>query len=153
MRGFAMTPVLFVGLILIVGMMLLTFMDMDFRASEGIAHEGRLNKLAGGYLENRTSAEVSLFYYSALSAAESSAVPELESRISGRIGHPVHVTGCSADGFDVYYDESYTAREMESSINRTYRVEKRINCDAVLQLVYRNVTLNCGTEIFRCFWP
>ena len=139
-KGFAITPVLFVGLALVTGLMLINFTDLDRRVSEGISKESQLNRLQSAFFENMTATETLLLFYSANESTYASTKSNLESRISARMGGPVSIPLCGDIGFVVEFNETFSMGTLEAFLNRTYSLQKVILCEHVNGLTGRNTT-------------
>ena len=150
MKGFTITPVLFMGLIIITGIMLITFTDMDRMVSEGISKESQLNKLQAALMENRTSTEMLLLFHSANESTHAGTRPGLENAIAARMGGPVEIVSCLSDRFTVRFSQTFCQQELDSSINTTYTVSRILDCGRINGLTGRNATVDCGGATLSC---
>ncbi len=149
-KGFTITPILFIGMILITGIMLLTFTDLDRRVSEGISKESQLNKLQAALLENRTSTEALLLFHSANESTYAGTKSGLEAAIGTRMGGISEIVSCLSDRFTVQFNQTFYQRSMDSIVNTTYTVSRTLNCNQINDLTDRNATVNCGGTTLSC---
>lgn len=150
MKGFTITPVLFVGLVLITGLMLISFTDLDRRISEGISKESQLNRLKEDFMENRTATGVLLLFHSANESTYASDRSGLESAIGARMGGPVEIVSCQAGGFTVEFNQTFSDSTPDAWIDETYSIRKGLDCDRINGLTDRNATVSCGSVTLSC---
>ncbi|MBU5557728.1 MAG: hypothetical protein QW751_01090 [Candidatus Aenigmatarchaeota archaeon] len=128
MKGFVVTPVLFVGLFLIVGLMVITFASVDKQLAAGIAAESAARKLAAEALERHLDASSSLMYFALM--ANSSNCSEMQIAIQGNMTAAGHVGNVSVLPGDITHTvvwlEEYLRNSGAASINRTIRIERTI---------------------------
>lgn len=130
MKGFAVTPLLFVGILLVAGLMFLHFSQYGQALSEAAAREGRLAGLESDFLAYRTSLENSLLFRSALEASEGT-VPE-------------GITDCGPDSITVSVPYTFQKQDLDCWINRTGVIEKTITCELIRQVTWKGASLGCG---------
>ena len=150
MRGFVVTPILFVGIFLVAGLMLLNFITFDSAMKDSIAFESRLRNLESGLMEEQTSVGTALLFHSAKEAPWVSNQTELEAGISYKMGAPVTVWGCGPDSFKVNCTGSFYRSEEGMEINRTYTVTKEITCPIITEISKNNATFECPPYTINC---
>jgi hypothetical protein len=149
-KGFTITPILFVGLILITGLMLLNFTDLDRRVSEGISKETQLNKLHAALMENQTNTETLLLFHSANESTYSSTRAGLESAIGSRMGGTARIVSCLSDRFTVEFNETFYMESLDATANSTYSARRTLDCARINGLTDRNATVSCGSVTLSC---
>jgi hypothetical protein len=150
MRGFVITPILFVGIFLVSGLMLLNFITLDSNMRDSIAFESRLRNLDNGLMEEKTTIGTSLLFYAAKEAPWVANQDELEAGISSKMGSPVTVWGCGPDYFKVNYTGNFYRSEEDMEINQTYIVTKDITCPIILEIGKNNASFTCNPYTITC---
>jgi len=150
MRGFAITPLLFVGIFLIVGLMLLNFTDTDFRITKSISQEARLAELQEALMENRTSAGNLLFQYSVQAAPLVNYSWQLEQVLKEALGGPVNITDCTPDSFRSCLNYTFYKKNLDSEINRSYTISRVITCEAIKDITGQKARIDCGSVTVNC---
>lgn len=149
-KGFAITPVVFAGLFLVVGIMLLNFLVLDFKVSEGITQESRLSKLLSEGLVNKTSSENLLLFHSLDAIPLSQNTSQLESTLTQKMGGPVHVTVCNQDSLNLSYTGTFYRNESGMTVNKTYTIQRTVTCGMLEKITGQNASVECATTDFVC---
>jgi hypothetical protein len=152
-KGFTITPLLFVGVFLIVSIMLISFSDFDRRSVETLAKESRLEALEAGFLENRLTIETYLVSIAAQTAGDPAVkdIQDLYYNTSMAFGDIVDILECQRNYFTIEYNGSYSYTDPDMEIiNRTYRIERNITCDTVRQVTGRKPLIDCYGPWFNC---
>ena len=140
MKGFAITPVLFIGAFLIAGLMLLTFIDSDTQIVKGILHESEISNLFELYMENKTSTSNLLFQYAVTLSPNASSKQDLEAELKSLTGCNVSIT-CHYDYFTLKADCNFYKKLGDSEINRDFTISKNITCEAINDITKKNATI------------
>ncbi len=139
MKGFAITPILLVALILITAVLMINFIDLDKRIAEGISAEARLKRLASEANENEISAYSAVLWQSVEAAKECAAActaTDLENKIKIRMGiappETLSVGPCGGQKkFQVDYSSIFSGSVFDSKISRDIKVSKIVDCSAI----------------------
>ena len=155
MKGFVISPVLFVSLILIVGILLVNFSEIDKRLAEGIGAESRLKKLQADAFESEVSASNLLLVYSAKSAHECPSCDKnvLESKIKEKMNNAgeVRIDDCKiADRFFVVnYEYDFSDSIFDASIKKRIVVLNKITCGQI-NTIAGSATIKCTDGTYTC---
>lgn len=142
MRGFAITPMLFVGIFLIVGLMMITFIDTDTRITSGISQEAKLTELQEAFLEHKITTSSLLYFYSVDNATKVNTSEELENSLENLLGGAASVT-CLPGSFGVQLNYTFYKKSQDAEINRSYSLYREIACSEVEELTGNNATIEC----------
>jgi len=146
MKGFVITPVLFIALFLIAGIMMITFMTIDKRVAGGINAEAALRKAQADLLENRTGTEDLLFYASVDSADVSGTEAELKAGIEASFS-PVSLAFDPAQQpkwFTVNYTYDFSRQADAVSIEKSVTASSRVSCAAINAFHMHNISILLG---------
>lgn len=153
MKGFSITPVLAVVLILIAGLTLLTIYTIDKEQAAGIQAEIEVNRLGYELDQNRTSEQNLLFQFAAQEAADSSTdIATFKTAVEGDLDlktGTLLLDGCSSKWINVSINSAFNYTIGRAGINAPYFANASINCDAV-KLYGSTANINCGGETFSC---
>ncbi len=151
MKGFAITPLLFVGLFAIAGIMLLSFGEMERKTRDSIEKQSLLRSIGSAAIENYTS-EISLLYFASVSGTVSASTQaELEANITRILGKTAKVTDCRAGYFTSSLDHSFVKSQKPASVNDTRIVFRKITCADIYSLDKDPVSITCvQTGVFSC---
>ncbi len=151
MKGFAVSPIIFIGLFIITALMLISFSDLDRKLTDGITKISSLKKLEAEYLLNKTSAENLLHLHSVFGLNGSSTEAQLKANISRLVGEPIDIVSCSPTYFTTRMVKNFYRTDGPASINRTYSIIKNITCIDVAALnVSRPLSVSCSSAAFSC---
>src|SRR3989338_6844914 len=144
MKGFSITPVLAVVLILIAGLTLLTIQNIDNEQAAGIQAEIEVNRLRFELDQNRTGAQNLLFQFAAQEAADSiTDIATFKTAVAAdldiEICDDIITSGCllikqdwcSTNWVNVSVNSAFNYTIGRAGINAPYFVNASINCDAV----------------------
>src|SRR3989338_599195 len=99
MKGFAVTPIVFIGLFIITGLMLVSFSDLDRKLVDGISKVSSIKTLEAGFLSNKTSTENILYLQSVFGLEKASTQAQLQENISRLVEDSVTITSCQTPYF------------------------------------------------------
>ena len=133
MKGFTITPILFVGLFFITGIVLLNFFDLDTKLTESINREGRLNNLYYDYIENKTQTESKLLLVSAEVSATVDNEIDLINGIHAIFPNAV-ITCYGGNDFTITYDYMFEKEDLDAKISRPIEISKTILCSFVKEI-------------------
>ncbi len=152
MKGFSITPVLAVVLMLIAGLTLLTIRDIDNQQAAGIQAEIEVNRLGFELAQNRSGAQNLLFQYAAQEASAAADIDSFKTAVKGDLGDTeIIIDGCSASWVNVSVNSAFNYTIGRAGINAPYFVNASINCDAVkLYGASASITCEDGTTVFNC---
>ena len=150
MKGFTITPVLFIGMFLIVGIMLLTFSDIDRKSSENRQKETLLKKLSYGLLEQEATEQNSLYLQSILGTVGASTDSQLKANITALLGSQVSLGDCQQTYFTVVSNRAYSKSQSPASINTTYTLYQNITCSDIQSLGIFSTSIQCPSVLFSC---
>ena len=150
MKGFTITPILFVGLFLIIGLMLITFSDIDRKAAVSAEKESVLGKAQADMLQKQISDQNILHINSILAAVGSKNDADLKNNITILVGDTAYLTDCQQAYFTVVYNKTYTKNYPQASINTTYTLSQNITCADIQGLKIFGISIQCPAAVFSC---
>ncbi|MFQ5647987.1 MAG: hypothetical protein ACE5FW_02015 [Candidatus Aenigmatarchaeota archaeon] len=152
MKGFAITPLLFIGVFLIVGLMLLNFTDTDARIASGISQETRLAGLEEAFQENKTTAATLLFNLSIDAVASGYTESGLLAAWLGDVLGGNATISCAPKSYKVQLASSFQKSNLDSEINRSYTVARNMTCSTIRDLAGVCPVLDCGLYCPTVLW-
>lgn len=150
MKGFTITPILFVGLFLITGLMLITFSDIDRKVAANMEKESLLGKAQSDFLQKQISDSSVLYVDSILATVGAANDVQLINNISGLVGDTVYMVDCQESFFTVFYNRTYIKNYRQAAINTTYSLHQNITCADIKSLKISNINIQCPEVIFSC---
>jgi len=149
-KGFSATPVIFLGLFLITGLLILNFSDVERRVVEGIGKENEAHKLYSDFIENKTSRASLLLTYTLDACSEGTTETSIETAVGGKLSGSVDVYGCNEKSFFVNNEYGYDKELQNSNINRDVVVEQKITCDIIFELKAKKPKITCSSGTVDC---
>lgn len=150
MKGFAVTPIIFIGLFIITALMLISFSDLDRKLVDGMTKVSGVKKLEGEYLINKISAENLLHLQSVFGLVGASTENQLKDNITMLMGEPITLS-CQPSYFTTKLSKNYYKTDGSASINKTYTIEKNITCaDLDTLKISRPISILCSSATFSC---
>jgi len=156
MKGFLISPILFVSLMLIIGVIIINFSEIDRQIAEGIGIEGRVKKIQAEEIENITSMENMLLFGGELAASECngcsknsllSKISEKTEFIVGNLG----ISDCKSNYFIATYNYDYNEKIFDVSIkNKNIKISGNVSCELFKKLYGASVSIDCGGTTFKC---
>ena len=156
MKGFLVSPILLVGLILITGVIIINFSDIDSRIAEGISQESRVNKVLAQAFENKISTENLILFYGAEAAKTKATETEVENEIKSKLNAPtsnikIKPASCGTDEFTVdYLDYEFKSSIFDVKIKRPPVISKTITCNQYKEIIGCPSALTCNSQKFCC---
>ena len=128
MKAFTITPILFIGLFIITGIVLLNFFDLDTKLSDAINRESRLNNIYYDFMENKTQMESLLLFYSIDELKNDNRKSAIQTSLRNKLGD-VTVIDCQVDFFVVEYSYNFNEIREDLKIDKNVLINKKITCD------------------------
>jgi len=151
MKGFAVTPIVFIGLFIITGLMLVSFSDLDRKLVDGISKVSSIKTLEAGFLSNKTSTENILYLQSVFGLERASTQAQLQQNISRLVEDIISITSCQPAYFTTSLTKNYYKADGQALINKTYTIGKNITCiDAVSLNIIHPISIACSSATFSC---
>ena len=143
MKGFTVTPVLFVGILVIVGIMMITFTTFDKNFTNALSDESAVSGASSKYQAALTSAESYVMLTTAQLASQYNETGRLveESEKAG-----IYLIDCGPDYLTAAYAGTFQAEEGGVTIDRTIEIEKVVNCDAIEVATGKRAKVDCGLD-------
>lgn len=152
-KGFSATPVIFLGLFLISGILIINFSDIDRRLVEGIKNENTLHKLYSDYMENKTNQKSLLLFYSVEACSSDTTDVLIEEYVENKIGGKVKVYECNSDEkyFLIRQEYEFLKNLGQAKINKNISVMQKITCDLIKEFSDgAEPIINCNGEVINC---
>jgi len=142
MKAFTITPILFVGLFIITGIVLLNFFDLDTKLSGAINRESRLNNIYYDYLENKTQMENLLLFYSIDELKKDYRKSVIQTSLRNKLGDVI-ITDCQVDFFIVEYSYNFNKIRVDLKIDKNILIDKKITCSIISEIHPAIPSSNC----------
>ncbi len=147
MKGFIVSPILFVSLMLIVGVIIINFSEIDKSIAEGIGIEGRAKKILAEQFEDETSTRNLILVYGVEAAKTKATETEVEDEIKSRLGVPaadIKISLCNANAFTVdYSDYKFQSTIFDVKMDKTAKISRKITCDHYKKIIGGTSSLRC----------
>ena len=150
MKGFTITPILFIGLFIITGLMMITFSDIDRGVSATAEKESLLVKIQSDFLQKQISDNSILYIDSILATVGATNDIQLVNNISNLVGDTVHLSDCQQSFFAVFYNKTYTKNYQQATINTTYGLYQNITCADINGMKISSINIQCPSTTFSC---
>ncbi len=152
MKGFIISPILFVSLMLIVGVIIINFSEIDKSIAEGIGIEGRAKKILAEQFENEISTRNLILFYGVEAAKTKASETEVEDEIKSGLGvsaADIKISSCDANAFIVdYSDYNFQSTIFDVKIDKTAKISRELTCDHYKKIIGGAASLRCdgGTQ-------
>ena len=147
-KGISATPVIFLGLVLIAGIMMLSFSDIDMRIVGGIGTESVLNKLYLEYSENLISHENLLLFYSIEAASVYDNKNSIEEFLEKKLSSNIRIKKCEENYFTIESNYNYINYIENTNIEKNISITKNITCELIERFCKLNI--QCDNGQFNC---
>ncbi len=151
MKGFAVTPILFIGLFVVAGIMLITFGDIQRKMDDSIEKQAILRNLGSEAMEKRMSEESLLYFASVSGTLNASNTNQLVANITRILGKTATITDCKAGHFTSAVGYSFIKTQQQASINDIGVISRNITCGDIQSLGKAPTSITCpSSAVFSC---
>ena len=147
-----MTPVIFLGLFLITGILMISVSDLDRKIVEGIEQDNVLEGVYINYLENKTNQASLLFQatISTVSTDNSITKQYVESSVDEKTNYTSTIILCNEKNFTIQQKYFYNQTTRTTNITKTIIIEREITCDNIENYSGKRPQIVCGTITVNC---
>ena len=127
-KGFAATPILFAAIFLIVGWLMIHYMNMDNFVASGIKKEGEIRKVQATALKDILVNRTNSFLAGVYCAQKEQNFPDLESCIETTTGNSVKIKNINGGHqFEISYSIPVKEKFESSGVEKTFSVSETID--------------------------
>jgi hypothetical protein len=147
-----MTPIIFLGLFLITGILMISVSDLDRKVVEGIENDNVLEGVYINYLENTTNQASLLFQATMDVVSTDSTITKqyVESSVNSKTSQSTTITSCNERDFTIQQEYVYNDNVRKTNITKKAIIERKITCIDIENYSGKKPQISCDSKTMNC---